>query len=488
MGDDRAELIYGQNASGIYGRGGNDELRHDGNGTVSGGAGDDLILSRTHEGLRVDGGAGDEFIIIRSGTGGEFVGGTDQDVIFVASRGARIWGDTRIGIQLDENEEFAPVENDSIDEADLIWWWPGTTFMDPGRYDKLRFFGVPLVGGTNDFPLAWGPTTLLNAVVPVTGFATMKSPLYFDYFLPFMGYMKFTDGNLFVFNLFTDLFGADKFDGAPCLQTDEPNAPSIKGSMKFIGFEEKATFWSAGFRLGAQEDFDNATSIFGLVFAGSGFNPDVGDDFGMFFKNANPLLDILAWLPVPAIGGLLRLLPMIDKILTLAGAVQLWGKAFDWREITDPLVLDLDGDGLELVSMTDSKLFFDLDGDLFAEQSGWLRGDDGFLVVDANNNGRIDSIAEMFGGVGVTGFDELATHDDDADSAITSTDAIFEELRVWCDINQDRKTDEGELFSLADLEIVSISLDATDLDVTDRRSARFGRDVRIRRRRSGRGL
>ena len=129
----------------------------------------------------------------------------------------------------------------------------------------------------------------------------------------------------------------------------------------------------------------------------------------------------------------------------------------------DPLVLDLDGDGLELTSMvTGVSPMFDMDGDGFAEHTGWVAPDDGILVVDADGNGSIDSVEEMFGGAGVSGFEELATHDDNDDGVIDAGDAIYSELRVWRDLDRDGVTDEGELFSLADLNITSIDLTATE--------------------------
>ena len=66
-------------------------------------------------------------------------------------------------------------------------------------------------------------------------------------------------------------------------------------------------------------------------------------------------------------------------------------------EGVDPLVLDLDGDGLELTARTNLSPVFDLDGDGFAEQTGWVRPDDGLLVFDQNANGHIDDIGELFG-------------------------------------------------------------------------------------------
>jgi hypothetical protein len=79
----------------------------------------------------------------------------------------------------------------------------------------------------------------------------------------------------------------------------------------------------------------------------------------------------------------------------------------------DPLTLDLDGDGVELINVTNSTAFFDLDvtADLDAngnptgtytsdgvkEQVGWVSSDDGLLTLDKNNNGAVDNILELFG-------------------------------------------------------------------------------------------
>ena len=55
-----------------------------------------------------------------------------------------------------------------------------------------------------------------------------------------------------------------------------------------------------------------------------------------------------------------------------------------------PLVLDLDGDGYELSALASSNLRFDLDANGFAERTGWVHPDDGFLTLDRNGNGTID--------------------------------------------------------------------------------------------------
>ena len=64
----------------------------------------------------------------------------------------------------------------------------------------------------------------------------------------------------------------------------------------------------------------------------------------------------------------------------------------------DPLVLDLDGDGLENLGVNAlTPLMFDIDNSGVKTSVGWIKPDDGFLVLDRNANGTIDSGAELFG-------------------------------------------------------------------------------------------
>jgi Ca2+-binding RTX toxin-like protein len=124
----------------------------------------------------------------------------------------------------------------------------------------------------------------------------------------------------------------------------------------------------------------------------------------------------------------------------------------------DPLVLDLNGDGFNLTAEPVSNIHFEFDGDGFGERTGWARATDGFLVRDANANGKIDNVTEMFGNAATGGFDLLAGCDGNLDGAITASDSVYAELQVWQDLNQDGVTDAGELKTLAQLGIISISL------------------------------
>lgn len=60
----------------------------------------------------------------------------------------------------------------------------------------------------------------------------------------------------------------------------------------------------------------------------------------------------------------------------------------------DPLVLDLNGDGVNLIAFADSKVLFDVDADGYKEATAWASAQDGILVWDKNANGQVDDITE----------------------------------------------------------------------------------------------
>lgn len=130
---------------------------------------------------------------------------------------------------------------------------------------------------------------------------------------------------------------------------------------------------------------------------------------------------------------------------------------------TSPLVLDLDGDGVELVALDDSETYWDLDQDGFAEKSGWVQADDGLLAIDTNNDGIITDHTELFGDAAQDGFADLRLLDSNSDNVINASDAAFADLIVWRDFNQNGRSEANELFSLDDLNIVSINLNATQV-------------------------
>lgn len=133
----------------------------------------------------------------------------------------------------------------------------------------------------------------------------------------------------------------------------------------------------------------------------------------------------------------------------------------------DPLVVDLDDDGIELTSLDTSMIFFDLDADGFRERTGWVSSDDGFLAIDADDNGEISDVSELFGDDTTDGFTALSSLDSNSDGVIDSSDTQFSDLLIWQDLNGDGRSQEDELGSLGDHNIVSIDVDgATSVSET----------------------
>lgn len=139
----------------------------------------------------------------------------------------------------------------------------------------------------------------------------------------------------------------------------------------------------------------------------------------------------------------------------------------------DPLVLDLDGDGIETIAHDKlNKAVFDFDGDGIANATGWVHKDDGILVLDRNKDGIINDGREVFGDSTILssgktarhGYEALADLDTDGNGKIDVLDERFAELKVWRDLNADGISDAGELFGLEALGIKSLNTDYQDVD------------------------
>lgn len=159
----------------------------------------------------------------------------------------------------------------------------------------------------------------------------------------------------------------------------------------------------------------------------------------------------------------------------------------DADQLLDPVIFDLDGDGVEINAGTN--VYFDVDDDGFKEATSWAAVDDGFLVLDLNDDGtrgagdgEIDQAKELifslWSAANMTDLQVLAqaydangdllfdtwvdandngVRDQDAegnyiefgDGILNNADDVWQELRVWQDLDQDGITDQGELFALA---------------------------------------
>ncbi|MBI5330242.1 MAG: cadherin-like domain-containing protein, partial [Betaproteobacteria bacterium] len=126
-----------------------------------------------------------------------------------------------------------------------------------------------------------------------------------------------------------------------------------------------------------------------------------------------------------------------------------------------PVVLDLDGDGVQSRERGASGVAFNVDDSGWLKATGWLTPEgaatDGFLVLDRDVNGVFDSGRELFSSgqvaAGRRGVPSLAWVDANGDGRISAVDPVWNELRVWQDRDGDAVQDAGELSALGSLGI-----------------------------------
>lgn len=161
-----------------------------------------------------------------------------------------------------------------------------------------------------------------------------------------------------------------------------------------------------------------------------------------------------------------------------------------------PIVLDIDGNGFNMTS-NENGVRFDVSGRGYATRTSWTapNSDDAWLVLDRNENGRIDDGQEMFGDACPqpagqaprNGFSALAMFDQasfggNGDGKITRRDSVFKKLRLWQDRNHNGISEAEELSSLPALDVVAIRLDYQESRRTDIHGNKFKYWAKVRDR------
>jgi hypothetical protein len=134
--------------------------------------------------------------------------------------------------------------------------------------------------------------------------------------------------------------------------------------------------------------------------------------------------------------------------------------------VGDPLVVDLDGDGIELRPIHQG-VNFDFYGVGTKQATAWVSSDDALLVMDRNHDGAITSGLELFGNVDqafMDGFTHLAQLDQNGDGVIDAQDPGFAELKLWRD-NGDAISQPSELLELSAVGMTAIPLNAGDVSM-----------------------
>jgi len=125
-----------------------------------------------------------------------------------------------------------------------------------------------------------------------------------------------------------------------------------------------------------------------------------------------------------------------------------------------PVALDLDGDGIEVTDKANG-VAFDVDDTGYLKQTAWVRSDDALLVLDRNYNGQFDSGRELFSNgavaLGRRGLAGLNWVDANYDGKLTADDPVWNELKLWRDLDQDGQQDAGEVQSLQDAGVTELN-------------------------------
>lgn len=127
-----------------------------------------------------------------------------------------------------------------------------------------------------------------------------------------------------------------------------------------------------------------------------------------------------------------------------------------------PVVLDLDGDGLEFVGLTDSAAYFDVDGDGKREHLAWVTGGDALLALDTDGDRIIDKSEEISFTSYLPGarsdLEGLLAFDSNGDGKLDAQDERWNDFGAWQDANGNGLGEAGELTTLDENGIVSLLL------------------------------
>jgi hypothetical protein len=106
----------------------------------------------------------------------------------------------------------------------------------------------------------------------------------------------------------------------------------------------------------------------------------------------------------------------------------------------------------------------DIDNDGSAEETDWIGTHDAILVLDHNGNGKVDNGHELFNDAQINtalrGLHALDEFDANGDGKITASDPVYNQLKVWLDIQHDGQMQAFETLSLAAANISELGINS----------------------------
>lgn len=110
------------------------------------------------------------------------------------------------------------------------------------------------------------------------------------------------------------------------------------------------------------------------------------------------------------------------------------------------LVVDLDGDGIELIPLEESNVYFDVDGDGLAERTQWVHPDDGFIFLMTYSEAKNPkSYTQRLIGNFINGVEKIKRYDMDHNGILNQDDFKRTSEHIAADLGinflKDNKTD-----------------------------------------------
>ena len=120
------------------------------------------------------------------------------------------------------------------------------------------------------------------------------------------------------------------------------------------------------------------------------------------------------------------------------------------------LAIDLDGDGIELIPLEKSNVYFDVDGDGLLERTAWVHPDDGFMSVSTlEDDAKGDTIQKRLLTFNTGGLEKLESFDLNNDGQYDETDRIAKKglsytrpggVSIWLDENSNGYAEKQEQY------------------------------------------